>query len=377
MNGKKKKYRSLKAIPYGGNYLRLSFKELIILLPLTLLAAFYLLPFLHGKIEKFNFNTPDFRLSYNLRDDYYSYQKWAEYAAENYDVMFIGDSVIWGMYTDNEHTLAHYYNELHEKPIAANLGIDGLHPVALEGLVKHFGGAIKDKKVYLYFNALWLNDPKFDLSGRPKMNADGDLENVAVMHPRLIPQFDYQIAYYDEPLKKRMGNLMEQTLPFYGWTNHLRNVGFNNQPLPQWLNDHPGQSPFAVMPEITDALEYEHVNRSDSWSAIQKIEMDYNWVMPYESRQWPAFLRTAQLLKERDNEVVVLLGAFNTHLLSEESLEACYSLMDYVQNALDDADIKYIVMSELPSETYADASHPLSAGYQLMAEEITEYEEED
>jgi hypothetical protein len=371
-DGKKKKYRSLKSMPFGGNALRLSWKELLFVVPAALALAFWVIPYLYGKWETFDFSEPDFRISYNFRDDYWVYEKWADYAARNRDVLFVGDSVIWGMYTDNAHTLSACYNRLKGRQVAANLGIDGLHPVALEGLMRDFGGAIRDRKVYLYFNVLWLDCPEFDLSALPRRDETGAVKKFAVMHPRLVPQFDDTLYLYDEPLKTRIGNWEERNLPFYSLQNHLRNAFYDNRPLPEWMAANPGRNPFGALRREVSAVEREHINRTDSWSASGKGEFSFAWVALPDSRQWAAFLDAARLLEARGNDVTVVVGAFNTHLLSEESLETYIKLMGDVTDQLDGLGIKYIEIEALPSEDYGDASHPLGGGYQLIAEQIIE-----
>jgi len=372
----KKKKRNLKSMPFGSNAMRMNWLELLLVAAVSIAIFGWGLPWLYGRWERFDFSTPDFRLGYDLRDDYWSYRKWCEYASEHFNTVFVGDSVIWGMYTDTPHTLSAHYNKLKGSPVAANLGIDGLHPLALEGLMRDFGSPLRGKKVYLYFNPLWLNDVKFDLSGLPLKNKDGEPDVTSIMHPRLIPQFDYTNFYYTDPLKKRVSNTLEREVPLFSLLNHLRSVWYGNLPLPEWTMQNPARLPWSPIRRRVEAVETEHLNRSEPWNSICDFEVAYSWVQPRNSRQWQAFTATAQLLKERGNEVVVLLGAFNTYLLDEASLEAYEELAEAVADDLDDLNIEYIQIDLLPSETYADASYPLSDGYQLMAEQIIEYEEQ-
>jgi len=343
--------------------------------PAALVLALWVIPHLYGKWEQFDFGESNFRISYDFRDDYWVYGKWAEYAAKNCEVMFVGDSVIWGMYTDNDHTLSACYNAQKGKPVAANLGIDGLHPVALEGLMRDFGGAIRNKKVYLYFNALWLDNPEFDLTALPKREDSGEVKKSAVMHPRLVPQFDYTIYLYDEPLKKRIGNWEERNLPFYSLQNHMLNAFYGNKPLPEWMPANPAASPFAPIRREVAVVERKHINRTDAWSSGGTATFDFKWVPLPDSRQWAAFLETVRVLQSRGNDVTVLLGAFNRHLLSKDSLGDYIQLMGAAADRLDDLGIKYIEIEGLPSEDYGDASHPLGSGYKLIAEQIIEDEE--
>ena len=376
MSENKKKYRSLKSMPGRCNALYLSFREMLIVIPLALAVSLWLLPYLWERSEKYDFQEPDFRISYDLRDDYWSYRQWGDYAAEKYDVMFVGDSVVWGMYTDNFHTLSHYYNEKKGEPAAANLGIDGLHPVALEGLMADFGRGLRDRKIYLYFNALWLNSDKFDLTYRPLIDEDGVPEKLTVMHPRLIPQFDRSIEGYGEPLKKRMSAAMERNLPLYSLLNHLRGVWYDNKSLAEWMLANPTDNPLTRPGFALSAVEREHKNRATPWNKPRAFEVSYDWVPAERSLQLNAFIRTAQLLKERGNDVTIVIGAFNTHMLDERSLEAYEKLVSDAEDRFDDADLEYLELETLPSESYADASHPLDIGYENMAEQIIQYEED-
>ncbi|MDD4818209.1 MAG: hypothetical protein PHI85_09590 [Victivallaceae bacterium] len=376
MSENRKKYRSLKSMPVRCNALYLSFREMVIVIPLVLAAAIWLLPYLWEKSEKFDFQEPDFRISYDLRDDYWSYRQWVDYAAENYDVMFVGDSVVWGMYTDNAHTLSHCYNAQKDEAAAANLGIDGLHPVALEGLMADFGRGLRGKKIYLYFNALWMNSEKFDLTYRPLVDEDGVPEKLTVMHPRLIPQFDRSIEGYGDPLKKRMAAVLERNLPICSLLNHLRGVWYDNKSLAEWMLVNPSSDPLTRPGFYISAVEREHRNRSTPWNKPRAFEVGYDWVPAERSLQLKAFIRAAKLLEERGNEVTVVVGAFNTHMLDERSLEAYGKLVSDAEDRLDDAGLKYLELETLPSESYADASHPLDAGYENMAEQIIQYEEE-
>ena len=150
MSENRKKYRSpqVDAGPLH-NALYLSFREMVIVIPLVLAAAIWLLPYLWEKSEKFDFQEPDFRISYDLRDDYWSYRQWVDDAAENYDVMFVGDSVVWGMYTDNAHTLSHCYNAAKGRGEAANLRYRRSSSGSLEGLMADFGPRTARQEEYI------------------------------------------------------------------------------------------------------------------------------------------------------------------------------------------------------------------------------------
>jgi hypothetical protein len=66
-------------------------------------------------------------------------------------------------------------------PRVVNLGVDGVHPVALAGLVEHYGHEIRGRKVLLHCNLLWMSSPEADLQGGKERS---------INHPALIPQLD-------------------------------------------------------------------------------------------------------------------------------------------------------------------------------------------
>ena len=201
-------------------------------------------------------------------------------------------------------------------------------------------------------------------------------KKLTVMHPRLIPQFDRSIEGYGDPLKKRMAAVLERNLPIYSLLNHLRGVWYDNKSLAEWMLVNPSSDPLTRPGFYISAVEREHRNRSTPWNKPRAFEVGYDWVPAERSLQLKAFIRAAKLLEERGNEVTVVVGAFNTHMLDERSLEAYDKLVSDAEDRFDDAGLKYLELETLPSESYADASHPLDAGYENMAEQIIKYEEE-
>jgi hypothetical protein len=68
--------------------------------------------------------------------------------------------------------------------------------------------------------------------------------------------------------------------------------------------------------------------------------------------------------------VLVVLGPFNEHLLAEDNRPAYRKLRDGIATWLQQNQIPAVVPDTLPSELYADASHPLTEGYELLAKRI-------
>ena len=86
--------------------------------------------------------------------------------------------------------------------------------------------------------------------------------------------------------------------------------------------------------------------------------------------QWAAFQRLVEMLQRRDNQVLVVLGPFNEHMVAQENRPAFRKVRDGIAAWLADHRIPRVVPETLPSELYADASHPLTDGYRLLAERL-------
>ena len=160
----------------------------------------------------------DFRLPYVNRDNYYFYSRCAEIETQRSDYLLIGDSAIWGMYASNSGTLSAQLNRMQKKYRFGNLAIDGLHPVAMKTLMENFGTAIRNRKVLIYFNPLWVNSAKYDLSSK---------EKFTINHPELLPQFG-NIASYEAAFDKKIGILLDRKCKFFSQLRHIRNFFYNN-----------------------------------------------------------------------------------------------------------------------------------------------------
>ena len=96
--------------------------------------------------------------------------------------------------------------------------------------------------------------------------------------------------------------------------------------------------------------------------------------MPEESFQWGSFVKAIKLLRARDNDIFIVIGPFNTYLLTEQSRRRYDDMKGKMEKWLDEIEVSYHAVSNLPSEYYADASHPLKEGYAKIAEELLETE---
>lgn len=345
---------------FGSNTFRLNFKELAITGVIIVIGALFLLPFVWNKVEKLQTGN-EFRISYNFRDDYWVYKKWAEEAVKNYPVVFLGDSVVWGMYVDNSNTLPAKINRKLNRQAVANLAIDGLHSVAQEGLLKCYGRAIKNKTVILHYNPLWMNSRKYDLS---------DVEEMEVHHPRLIPQFSPKYKCYTESFSGRLNICRERNIPFYSLLNHVRLAFFKNEELSQWMIDNPYQNPLSKISMTVNPCEKEKKNSSESWKQQGITAQDWAWMPLNKSYQWQAFTNVVELLKKRGNRVCVMVGPLNPYMLTPASLEKFRKVQQDICAWLQTHKIEYMLVPDLPSEMYADASHPLDKGYDIIADNL-------
>jgi len=314
------------------------------------------------RLEKFEVE-PDYRMPYDLSNDYWLYERYSRLAASQYDTLIFGDSVVWGQYVTREQTLSHYLNEQAHEQRFANLGQDGAHPVALAGLLDHYAGGVTGKNVILQCNLLWLSSPKHDLQIEEEFHFN---------HPRLVPQFYPNIRCYKEDFSPRLGIAVEQRIPFLGWTTHLQQAYYDKTDIPTWTLDHPYDNPLQVLkqglPPSDDTLRHNPI----SWTKRGIKKEDFPWVDPATSLQWRSFQRAVNLLQKRGNRVFVLVGPFNEHMLTDKSLNDYEKVKAAVTAWLHDRGVPYAAPPPLPSESYADASHPLSDGYELLARQLLE-----
>jgi len=324
-----------------------------------LLAVFAATPPLWGRFERLD-PDPDYRMPYALGTDYWLFGRHCQRAAAQGKVVLLGDSVIWAQYVQKDETLAHYLNEGAGQGRFANLGLDGAHPAALAGLIEHYGGAIAGGKVVLHCNPLWMSSERHDLSSE---------EAFRFNHPRLVPQFVPRIPCYRETSAGRLGVVIERGVPFFAWANHLRMAYFGQMAVPQWTLEHPYRCPLAALggpPEAGTKPQHEPL----SWRRRGLTPQDFAWVQPDDSFQWRSFRRALRILTERDNDVFVLVGPFNEHMLQPASRERYERMKDGIGAWLTGHGVAHCVPPALPAELYADASHPLKEGYAMLAQQL-------
>ncbi len=338
---------------------------------LVLLAA---APWVWKKAERFE-TGPDYRIPYPLSKDYWLYERRLQELSPT-NAVLLGDSVVWGEYVLPDGTLSHFLNQAAGQPDAfVNAGVNGLFPLALEGLVQHYGGALQHRKIILNCNLLWLSSPKADLQTKKEERFN---------HSRLVPQFAPRIPCYRADASERLGVLFERNLPVLSWVNHLQNVSFNQKSIPDWTlesgaGEPPGRpntykNPFAQLTlrvptaPANDPERGPASARHQPWSTTGEGTTRFEWVTLESSLQWAAFQRLTRLLRARGNDVLVVVGPFNEHLMAAENRAPYRQLRDGVATWLKENHIPVLVPEPLASPLYADASHPLTEGYQVLAQ---------
>jgi hypothetical protein len=353
---------------------------------------------------------PDHRMPHELGNDYWLYERYAGLAADQYDGVIIGDSVVWGEYVNPHETLSHYLNELAGRERYANLGMPGAHPLALAGLVEHYAGRIRGKDVLLHCDPLWMSSPRADLQ---------DDKLTDLNHPRLLPQFTPRIPPYKAEVSPRIGVVVEQHAPLSSWTSHLQQAYYDHKDIPSWTLEHPYDNPVEPLTRgLPPPDESRRYDPRQPWYKRGIGPQDFPWVDLDTSLQWQGFRRLVQILRERDNRVFVLVGPFNEHLLTAgrtqiiaqamasravvpsrpgapvwpqaivalkvASLEA--SALPLTEGSwgryqevkrtiaawLREQQIPHAVPDPLPSELYGDDSHPLPPGYKQLARQLQE-----
>jgi hypothetical protein len=346
--------------PFSSNGIRLSIGQWIIVAVICY-AAVILLPHVWEKFDKFSPGI-NYRQPYELSNDYWQYQRYCRLACLKYDNVVIGDSVVWGHYVSRDNTLSHYLSEQTGGRFA-NLGLDGIHPAAMEGLLRYYGKDIKNKNIILHFNPLWMSSPKHDLQTDKEFHFN---------HPKLVAQFSPKIPCYKTSFSTKLSNVVKRYISFLSWTSHLNITSFDNAVMPAWTIENPYENPLKALtfrlPEKDVYEKAEITGQSENKAAIN----GFQWVQPEESLQWKFFRRSVKLLEKRKNKIFVLVGPFNEHKLEGENRSDFINLKNKVELWLKQNDVDYFIPPVLSAEFYQDASHPVSRGYEIIAEQLFE-----
>jgi len=213
----------------------------------------------------------------------------------------------------------------------------------------------------IHCNPLWLTSPKHDLQEDAEFSFN---------HPALVPQFFPSIPCYRESVSKRIGMVVERNFPFSQWVNHLQQAYFGQTSIPEWSLDHPYANPARFVTLHLPPSDNRLRHRPVPWTESGIRRQAFAWVDLETSFQWRSFRRALDALAARKCRTLVLVGPFNEHLLTEEARQGYERVRDGIAAWLTEHGVAHEVPPALPSELYADASHPLGAGYRQLAEII-------
>jgi hypothetical protein len=357
------------------NEVRLNARHWAVVFGILLLVA-TLTPTLWKKLERFD-TGPDYRIPYALSKDYWLCERRLQQLAPT-NIVVLGDSVVWGEYVLPDGTWSHFLNqETGAADRFVNAGVNGLFPLALEGLVRCYGQSLRHRKVLLHCNVLWITSPKADLSTDKEEQFN---------HTALVPQFFPRIPCYRADANDRLNAIVERNLPFFQWVSHLQNAYFGQKSIPKWTLEEEGGDPPRYpyvyrnpLSQITLTVPSESRDdpqrgpkspRHKSWSTDGAGTTGFDWVALDKSLQWRSFQRVIATLRGRGNDVLVVLGPFNEHIMAGENRPAYRRIREDIVAWLATNQIPHVVPEPLPSALYADASHPLTQGYQLLANRL-------
>ena len=365
-----------KDVPFGVNEMRLNARQWAITFVIWGLVLL-LTPWVWGRLERFDTGI-DYRIPYQLSKDYWLYGRRLRQVTGPDHVLVLGDSVVWGEYVAPDGTLSHFLNqEAQATNRFVNLGLNGLFPLAQEGLVNYYCQPLRHQKVIVQCNVLWMTSPKADLS----LDKEEPFN-----HSRLVPQFWPRIPCYRADANERLSAIIQRKVGFLQWVGHLQNAYFDQMSILSWTLQDDGANPprypnvykiplaqiSLTVPSAPpdDPQRGPKSPRHKPWSLDGQGTTRFEWVDLEASLQWRAFQRMIGRLRERGNDVLVVLGPFNEHLMAEDNRPAYRKIRDGIAAWLRQNQIPAVVPATLPSELYADASHPLTAGYELLAKRI-------
>ncbi|HLY08182.1 MAG TPA: hypothetical protein VKW04_02645 [Planctomycetota bacterium] len=302
----------------------------------------------------------DYRIPYALSTRYELYRRYTTLAAAQFPTLIVGDSVVWGQCARKNDTLSHHLNELVKQPRFGNAGLDGMHPVALAELLTYHAPAIANTRVILQFDALWL-----------MLEGPSSVHNRAILYnrPDLIPRL---AAHFTGPFREAAS---------LSWSHLTRNSPLRDAgerladarlDFLAWSLDHPYESPLRAISSALPPSEDSHPQRLVAWSRGAVVHT--RWGELSQDDQWLAFLRIISLLQARGNDVLVLLGPMNEHMMGADTLDVYLKIKADIAATLLSKGIRCFVPSLLPSEHYGDICHPLGAGYADLAQELLQKE---
>ncbi len=296
-----------------------------------------------------------------MGEDYFLYKRYVKDISSKITIPVIGDSVIWGHYTDNDHTLSASLNSISGKYKFTNMGLDGIHPAAMNGLININSAGLKNRKIIVGVNLLWMTSRRHDLSGAV---------NPEINHKSLLPQFYPKIPSYQPSFEERLSAVITQSIPLFSWIDHLRLTRFADKSFYLWTMENPGINPISYFSHKEDEFKVPEGILS---SKMQ--EQNIEWITAEKSLQWKFMMETLMTLKKNGNSVAALITPFNTYMMTKENSKKYFTILAEMEWILRDNGIRPLIPLILEKKYFADSSHPTAEGYKLIAEDLMKSKE--
>jgi hypothetical protein len=305
--------------------------------------------------------TGNYRMPYSMGYDYFLYNRYSEQVASMDVIPVLGDSVIWGHYTDAEHSLTANLNRAYNLKKFMNMGLDGIHPAAMKGLVEMNLPYLRNRKIIAGINLLWMSSPRHDLSGPV---------NREINHKMLLPQFYPVIPSYSPTVEERFSALINRSVTFFLWVDHVRSGYFAGKNFYLWTMENPRTSITGYFSGTKDSFI------PPEGTAQEKIQQqNIDWVDTGKSLQWRFMVETLILLKNNGNRVCAVITPFNAHMMNQESRKKYYAILYNIDQALRSNGIMPLMLLNPDKKYFADASHPTAEGYRLIVSHIIKNKE--
>lgn len=327
-----------------------------IMIAFTILAATAaVLPCIFPVIRISDFSG-DYRIPYSMGYDYFLYGRYAKQVSSMDVIPVLGDSVIWGHYTDRGGTLSAHLNRVYKKKKFMNMGLDGIHPAVMKGLVELNASYFSNRKIIAGINLLWMSSPRHDLTGPV---------NREINHKILLPQFETVIPSYCPSAEERFSAVINRSVTFFMWTDHLKLAKFAGKSFYHWTMDNPHKYITEYFTAPADTF-----SPPAGLSPEKMQEQNIDWVDTDKSLQWKFMLETLVMLKNNGNRVVAVVTPFNTYMMNEESRGRYHEILSKMESGLRASGIIAVMPLRPGKKYFADASHPTSEGYRLIVDHL-------
>jgi len=345
------------AVPLAANALQLSPREWLFtaLGVLALLVAF---PAYRARIKSPTLES-DYRVPYALTRHHDLYERYSTLAASRFDVFLVGDSVVWGQFADRDGTLAHHLNALAGSDRFANLGLDGMHPIALSLLLEQSAPGLVGKEIVLQCDPLW-----YISTGRKLTRGE-----LLVNQPGLGPQSGPGLSAFEERVPKLLATVLVDAPRLRSWSRQVEQFFYERLDILAWTLDHPYENPFKTIsfnlppPEKRPPPMRMSAHRT-------RDSQDAGWDRLGDSPQWLAFAHLVEILEGRGNRVFILVGPMNEDLLTPRSRAAYQEVKREIAAWCRGKNLAHAVPEPLPFDLYADVCHPTGPGYAELARRL-------